>query len=59
MDQNVIALDGEADHFHQVRTWEPKRVRPIKDQTYLDSLTIGPTGVMEKGRVYGQTKLEF
>ena len=59
MDRNLLALNIEADNFHQVRTWELKRFQAIKEQTYLDSLTAGQMGVMEKERVYGQTKLEF
>jgi len=59
MDRNLLFLDGKADHFFQVRTWELKKVRAIKEQTYLDSLPAGPVGVMEKGRIYGQTKLNF
>ncbi|HWQ65028.1 MAG TPA: hypothetical protein VN429_11470, partial [Methanospirillum sp.] len=53
MDRNLLVLEGKADHFFQVRTWELKKVRAIKEQTYLDSLSVGPGGVMEKGRVYG------
>ncbi|MDD1730367.1 MAG: hypothetical protein LUQ50_15030 [Methanospirillum sp.] len=59
MDRSLLALDGKADHFHQVRTWGLKKVRAIKEQTYLDSIPEGPVGVMEKGRLYGQMKLEW
>jgi hypothetical protein len=59
MDRNLLVLEGKADHFFQVLTWELKKVRAIKEQTYLDSLSVGPIGVMEKRRVYGQTKLEW
>ena len=59
MDRNLLGLEGKADHFFQVRTWELKKVRAIKEQTYLDSLPASQMGTMEKRRVYGQTKLEW
>nr|WP_319537908.1 hypothetical protein [uncultured Methanospirillum sp.] len=59
MDRNLLVLEGKADNFFQVRTWELKKVRAIKEQTYLDSIPAGSVGVMEKRRVYGQTKLEW
>lgn len=59
MDRNLLVLEGKADHFFPIRTWEFKKVRVIKEHTFIDSLSAGPVGVMEKGRVYGQTKLEW
>jgi len=59
MDRNLLGLEGKADHFFQVRTWELKKIRAIKEQTYLDSLSVEPVRVTEKRRIYGQKKLEW
>ncbi|PWR69845.1 hypothetical protein [Methanospirillum lacunae] len=60
MDRNLLSLDGKADYFFQVKPWELKgRARAIKDQTELNMFLKSCTGVVQRGRLFGQMKLEI
>ena len=60
MDRNLLSLDGKADYFFQVKPWELRgRARAIKDQTELNMFSFLANGVVNKGRLYGQMKLEI
>jgi len=59
MDRNLLSLEGKADYFFQVKPWELRgRARTLKDQTELSTFLKGCTGVVQRGRLFGQMKLE-
>ena len=58
-DRGLLALDGKADYFFQMGKIElGGRCLAIKEQTRLDELPVGNTGLVEKRRMFGQVKLE-
>ncbi len=59
MDRNLLSLDGKADYFFQLKPWELKgRARALKDQTELSIFLKSCTSVVQRGRLFGQMKLE-
>lgn len=58
MDRVLLALDGKADYFFQFGKIQFRRGRPVnREQTGIDSFQPRTPVVMEKGRMYGQTRL--
>lgn len=58
MDRGLLALEGKADYFFQLGKIKLRgRCLAIKEQTRLDEVLVGNTGLVEKGKMCGQVKL--